>query len=395
MRRFLLALVVLLLVCSTGVAYAAPGDERWESMNSEVPGTNGYPLAMLRSGDYLYMGGSFTFVKDTWAHHVARLHIPTGTWESLGEGVNDDVLALALDANGNLYVGGDFTEAGGISANRVAKWDGTSWSALGDGVDARVWALAADSNGTIYAGGKFSTAGGIAAGNLAKWDGSFWSDMGEIVYEAEGYEDSRAIFALAVDADNTLYAGGYFTSIDGVAAGGVARWDGLSWHAMGKGIGNVRAFAIDADGVIFAGSVNISDNLARWDGTSWMSLGGNSMYGSVLALALDDNGNLYVGGVFPDYIVKIGVGTSLEYISGPVYALAVDASGNLYAGGRFYRAGAVKANHIAKWDGTAWSALESAVDTTIFDLAIDAQDALYAGGYFTELGGVAANNSVK
>ena len=50
-------------------------------------------------------------------------------------GVNGYVNALALDGSGNLYAGGDFTTAGGVSANRVAKWNGSKWSALGSGLN--------------------------------------------------------------------------------------------------------------------------------------------------------------------------------------------------------------------------------------------------------------------
>ena len=48
------------------------------------------------------------------------------SWSALGSGMNNNVHALAIDASGNLYAGGDFTTAGGVSANRIAKWDGTS-----------------------------------------------------------------------------------------------------------------------------------------------------------------------------------------------------------------------------------------------------------------------------
>ena len=44
-----------------------------------------------------------------------------------------------------------------------------------------------------------------------------------------------------------------------------------------------------------------------------------------------------------------------------IYALAVSGT-NLYAGGSFTTAGGVPANHIAKWDGSAWSALGSGMD---------------------------------
>ena len=54
--------------------------------------------------------------------------LPNGTaqtWSALGSGMDGyDVYALAVDASGNLYAGGNFTTAGGVSANRIAKWDG-------------------------------------------------------------------------------------------------------------------------------------------------------------------------------------------------------------------------------------------------------------------------------
>ena len=51
-------------------------------------------------------------------------------------GMNGSVVALEVfdDGSGSgpaLYVGGDFTVAGVILADRIARWDGTSWSTLG------------------------------------------------------------------------------------------------------------------------------------------------------------------------------------------------------------------------------------------------------------------------
>src|SRR5207247_1750534 len=79
-------------------------------------------------------------------------------WSALGAGTDDRVLALALDPSGTLYAGGLFTFAGGVTANSVAKWDGTSWSALGAGMDDNVRALAVAS-GALHAGGDCSVAG--------------------------------------------------------------------------------------------------------------------------------------------------------------------------------------------------------------------------------------------
>ena len=68
--------------------------------------------------------------------------------------------------------------AGGVAANYIAKWDGSTWSALGSGMMVIVDALAMDGAGNLYAGGFFAFAGGVAANNIAKWNGSTWSALG-------------------------------------------------------------------------------------------------------------------------------------------------------------------------------------------------------------------------
>jgi hypothetical protein len=82
-----------------------------------------------------------------------------------------------VDGSGNLYIGGNFTAAGGVAANYVAKWDGSKWSALGSGLtgsySSSVTALAVSGN-DLYAAGSFTNAGGIVASNIAKWDGTNW-----------------------------------------------------------------------------------------------------------------------------------------------------------------------------------------------------------------------------
>jgi hypothetical protein len=62
-------------------------------------------------------------------------------------------------SGGDVYAGGFFTTAGGVAANYIAKWDGSSWSALGSGMNRPVLALAL-SGSKLYAGGFFTTVGG-------------------------------------------------------------------------------------------------------------------------------------------------------------------------------------------------------------------------------------------
>jgi hypothetical protein len=84
--------------------------------------------------------------------------------------MNGPVSALAVSGS-DLYAAGNFTTAGGTTANYIAKWNGSSWSALGLGMSGRffpaVSALAV-SGSDMYAGGDFTIAGGKASGYLAK-----------------------------------------------------------------------------------------------------------------------------------------------------------------------------------------------------------------------------------
>jgi len=118
------------------------------------------------------------------------------------------VLALAVSGT-NLYAGGWFTAAGGVTANNIAKWDGSAWSALGSGMDWDVLALTVSGN-TLYAGGYFTTAGGVSANCVAKWDGSAWSALGSgmdgFIVAVEG----PFVSALAGDGSGHLFVGGYF-----------------------------------------------------------------------------------------------------------------------------------------------------------------------------------------
>ena len=125
----------------------------------------------------------------------------------------------------------------------------------------------------------------------------------------------------------------------------------------------------------------------------------NGMNNTIWALAVDGGGNLYAGGSFTaagacggcNHIAKwdgttwsaLGTGMDSE-----VRALTVDSGGNLYAGGYFTTAGTCSSycNHIAKWNGSTWSPLDTGVNSVVYALAVDSSNNLYAGGYFSTAG---------
>jgi hypothetical protein len=372
----------------------------WSALGSGMAGGPPFSTvveALAVSGSDLYAGGWFTNAGGVAANNVAKWN---GTnWSALGSdfrgtedyGLGPAIYALAI-VGSNLYAGGAFTNVGGVAANNVAKWDGNGWSALGSGVDNIVEALAV-SGGALYAGGWFSTAGGNAANCIAQWDGISWSALGSGM--------NNWVMALAVSG-GTLYAGGLFTTAGDNPASSIAQWDGSSWSAPGSGMNDVVNALAASGGTLYAGGYftaaggHAANCIAQWNGSSW-SAPGSGLNNGVSALAVSD-GRLYAGGLFTaaggqtaNYIAQwdgsnwSAVGSGLN---NRVTALAV-SSGRLYAGGLFTTAGDTAANYIAQWDGSSWSALGSGVNGSVSALAVSGSR-LYAGG-FLPAGGNGAN----
>jgi len=244
----------------------------------------------------LYAGGNFTTAGGVTVNRIAKWN---GTdWSALGTGMSGTVNTLTIGLDGSLYAGGNFTTAGGVTVNRIAKWNGTDWSALGTGMNERINALAIGLDGTLYAGGNFTTAGGITANYIAKWDGTSWSALGN--------GTSHSVHDLVIGLDGTLYAGGYFTTAGGVTVNRIAKWNGTDWSALGIGVnGLVYALAIGLDGSLYAGgtftktgNIELPDRMAAWNGSTWLPIDVdvNDAAANVYAILTRDNGELYIGG---------------------------------------------------------------------------------------------------
>ena len=199
----------------------------------------------------------------------------------LGAGLDGIASALAVHNDGSgdaLYAGGAFDNAGGTPAARVARWDGSNWSALGLGIGGgNVSALCSFDDGTgarLYASGTFTLADGAPVNHLARWNGTAWSDL-------PGGGANGAVLTLTVHDDGrgaALYAGGGFSSIGGITAYNIARFDGTSWEAVDGGIdGAVHTLVshdddADGDAELFAGGDFIrtatvsSGRIARLEG---------------------------------------------------------------------------------------------------------------------------------
>ena len=399
----------------------------WGNLGATT-GLNGVVWTLaLDTNNRLYVGGGFSQTQpplNLTLNNIGRYDPSTASWEALGAGTNSVVRSLSFTGS-QLWVGGYFTLVDGtITANRIAYYDisTNSWSAVVDsttnanGVNNAVLTVLA-SGTTIYLGGYFTNAGGVAASRVAKIDTS----GGTIQYAALGNGLNNTVNTLAL-LGTTLLAGGDFTADDANPPAALfnyfAQFDGSSWGVFqgsttSKTVdprGEVRALAVDSNGKIYVGGwfdyaagVNNTENIASYDPAqqTWASLG-DANWG-VYALAVDtSNNNLYAGGGF----TNIG-GTAVRYIArydganwntlqgganNIVYAILVKASNEVYVGGIFSAVLDSTNNPvantwgIAKWDGNAWSSVDTGFNNGVTVLALDPNGVLYAAGDFTATG---------
>jgi len=454
----------------------------WDGIawNPVESGANGTISALVTDkAGTLYAAGRFDTIGGTPAQNVAQWD--GREWRALGSGTDNWVYAMALDSSGGICIGGSFATAGAVNANGIARWDGKEWQSLGSGVNRTLSAskycsaLAVGPDGDMYAAGLFDSIGGVPAKSIARWDGTSWNPFGSgtpslvdswisinaVVVDKAGSVYIGGIFAMRVDADTvrniarwngnawsgldegiggmyssvhalafdkneTLYAGGYFSTIAGDTVAGfrtqhIARWNGTSWTALRSGIASENGVAtlfVDKEGILYAGGdFKIADTvaasgIATWSDDTWGALGKGT--NDVIYSILDDRkGNLYAAGEFTSitgvYAHRIArregsqwkpLGRGVRSSEGAcsIHEMALDSTGNLYVMGVFDSAGSVAAKNIARWDGIAWYPLGEGIDRGEIDyslfnaLAADRTGKIYAGGAFSKAGGITVSN---
>lgn len=338
-------------------------------INKGVPGTNGIVEVIANNGSgEFYVGGEFTNVSGISANNLAK-YSKDGGWEALGDGTNGRVNAISFDTNGNIYVGGDFSQIDGVSASNIAVWNGSNWSGLGSGTDGPVSAIGVASNNSVYVGGAFQSAGGAVVNNIASWNGA-WNALSDGSNSVAG--TNNEIRAIAFDENGTLYVGGNFDSAGGNAAPRIATWNGNNWGTLGSGTsGFVQSILVRPNYIYAGGNFAIAggqtvNRIARWNrgSSSWERLD-NGLSGNVNSLEHDGT-YLYVGGSFETASEQTDVFEIMD--------------------------------NIARWSETeGWEALGTNTDvgvTTVVNAISFSADGseLSVGGNFSNAGAISADN---
>jgi uncharacterized delta-60 repeat protein len=266
--------------------------------------------------DRVVIGGDFTTVDNFVFNHVARL-LPDGSLDASfnpGAGADGNVLAVAVQPDGRVLVGGEFTTMNNTNRVRLARLNGDGKLDLSfdpgiDGVNAAVRAIVIQPDGRVLIGGDFSQVGGAARGFVAR-------------LQTNGVLDSNFtatvngnVHALALQSDGKILIGGAFSLVSGASRLSLARLNANGTldtsFEVGTGFnGPVHAVAVLADGRVLAGgsfsnynAVNIK-NLVRLGATGLLDnsfKSGTGPDGSVLSIAPAAAGRVVIGGEFLNY----------------------------------------------------------------------------------------------
>jgi hypothetical protein len=296
-------------------------------------GFNGSVSDVYVDGDEVYFVGNFTKAGNIEANRIAKLNTQTKEWQTLSGNFNNTINTVIIYQQ-EVYVGGNFTSP----HNYVAKWNGTSWQPLSGGLNNFVFSLVL-SGTDIYAGGAFTTTGS----RVAKWDTvtDTWSALSGGL--------GGTVRSLTVSGSD-IYAGGSFTT----TGSNIAKWDTVAntWSTLSGGLDDiVYSLVLSGSDIYAGGSFSVTGSkIAKWDTitSTWSALSGG--------------------------------------LNGTVFDLAISGS-DIYAAGSF----SITGSRAAKWDTitNTWSVLSGGLGVDTAAVAVSGSD-IYYGGSFTVTGSRAA-----
>ena len=289
-------------------------------------GANGqvYFSTLLADGKIM-IGGGFSNYNGTTRGYMARVNSDgslDATFPNGGNGASSTVISISFQADGKIIIGGIFFNYNGTSRNRIARLnlDGSLDATFnpGTGFNSDVWTTAVQADGKIIIGGNFTTYNSITRNRIARLnaDGTFDNSFNM------GTGFSGLVYTTALQADGKVIVGGIFTNYNGTPVNRIARLntDGsldATFNPGGVGAGgNVHTISFQADGKIIIGGTFSSYNgtpinrIARLnaDGTLDTSfdpgtgaVGVNLPGVAVRTATPQDDGKIIIGGNFYSY----------------------------------------------------------------------------------------------
>lgn len=394
--------ILLVLVAPASTGALRPGADfpgaldssfRNPQLNSRV-----HSVAVQPDGKVL-VGGDFNTVgagRGVPRNYLARLNVD-GTLDTTfrdAEVRGGQVHSIALQPDGKVLIGGDFTRVWGKPRSSVARLnvDGSldrtflNPEVVGPTVTANtVYSVALGTNGKVFIGGAFTRVGGQPRGRVARLDADGRVDL---TFQDPGVDNN--VRSVAPQADGKVLVGGSFLNVAGERRSQIARLDAdgkldptfVAGPQGGRVIYSVLALP---DGkVLFGSAVGEDDGYVERlksngeDDSTFGQFG--SFQGAVFALAVQGDGKIVVGGAFlttgvappfraQHHLARLNPDSSLDEgfrnpeINADVASIALQPDGRILAAGRFTRVRCEDRSYVARLLGTAGTGQASRLAT--------------------------------
>ncbi len=388
-----------------------------------------YDLALQSDGKVIIVG-DFTTFNGTARNRIARLNTD-GSLDATfnpGTGANDIITSVKLQSNGKIIIGGSFSSYNGTSRGKIARVnaDGTldATFTTGTGFDFYVKTIGIQTDGNIVVGGGFTNYNGTGASRIIRL-----TSVGTVdATFTPGTGASYDVNTLAIQPDGKILLGGTFTTYNGTARNGFCRINANGTldvtFTVGSGVGGLSKIVLESTGKVFlVGSFTTYNLVARKYCARVNSSGGLdttfdpgvSADNPILCASIQSDGKYVIGGVFTEFtgytrnrITRIGSTGTLDLTFNPnnsanaaIKTVKVQSDGKILIGGEFTSYFETKANRIARLTSTG--AIDATFSTgtgfnmfgKINAIAIQADGKILAGGFFYDYNGTSVNCIVR
>jgi uncharacterized delta-60 repeat protein len=412
-------------------------------------------LTAIQSDGKVVLLGNFTTFNGVTANNIIRLN-SDGTRDAsfnanTGSGFNNSVNSMAIQSDGKIIVGGNFTTFNGVTVNGIVRLnsDGTRDTAFttntGTGFSyysstfSLLFGIAIQSDGKIVIVGFFTEFNGATVNYIVRLNSDGTRDTTFTTNNGSGFNSYT--LSVAIQSDGKIVLGGDFIEFNGATVNRIVRLNsnGTIDTAFATNTGSganqpISSLAIQSDGKIIVGGSFTTFNgvtvnrIVRLnsDGTRDASFNVNTGSGfndRPYSMALQSDGKIIVGGLLTsfngtavNYIVRLNsngtrdttfttnMGTGLNYPTfgtGGVYSLAIQSDGKIFVGGNFTSLNNTATNYIVRLnsDGTKDTAfvtnIGSGFNRSVRSLAIQSDGKIIVGGSFNSLNGIGVSGAVR
>lgn len=383
----------------------------------------------IQTDGKILIGGRFSSYNGTNINSVARLN-SDGSLDaifSVGTGANDEINTIVVQTDGKIVIGGIFTSYNAITQNRLARLNanGTLDTTFvsGTGADTDIKALAIQADGKIIIGGNFSSFNATVINRIARINSDGSLDTAFTV----GTGANSTVHAIKIQPDGKILIGGDFFQYNSASSNRLARLNinGTLDNTFVIGTGSnqtIRAIEtlinekiLIAGGFttyngIFANRVGRINTNGSFDATFNVGSAANL---DVITTATQADGKIIIGGFFTkyydtisNYIARLNTDGALDatfsvgtgFNSG-VNAVALQTDGKIIAVGLFTSYNGTTCNRIVRLNtngsiDTTFN-VGTGADSQVQNLVIQPDGKIVLVGMFTSFNGFIITRSIR